>query len=119
MVDVAPRAIDALLDAINTKQPDLARDLTIALARSIPRCPACGAMQFTVEQFTWNTQTYDAVADEWGLSNYVYESEYPLAAKCADCETDCTALAVRTRITAFYHEPDWSRYERQEEVARG
>lgn len=59
-------------------------------------CPSCGGVNFHCQQYTWNEQPFEVLADgnlDWGVSsNYDYENEIPIAVVCEDCETDCTEL---------------------------
>ena len=72
------------------------------------KCPKCGSQRFLVSQLTWNEQPYDAERDEWGSSDHGMEYEdYPLSAKCAECDADCTGILLKAEATTFYREPDW------------
>ena len=83
------------------EQPTLI-DPTPAEGPEAPLTCPCGSTVFDVGQYTWNTQQFDAGADDWGSSDYSYEDEIVVHVKCADCETDVTDQAIAKGWRIFH-----------------
>ena len=79
-------------------------------------CPACGHTEFTVGQWQWATQTYDALTDQWGSSRFAYEGDQVVGLHCVNCESDCTAAAMAAGWE-LVHDTPLVRHDQREGVA--
>jgi hypothetical protein len=77
---------------------------------------ACGSHEFTVGQWQWATQAYDADRDEWGSSQFAYEGDQVVQVVCTHCEADCTPIAMAAGWDVV-HDTSLERHDQREGVA--
>jgi hypothetical protein len=87
--DVSAERTNALADKQDQRRKDRAE-------RPI-RCPGCKRtdIDIVVGQYTWNTQDYTPSQDDWSVSDYYYEGDKQIAARCRHCDTDLTMYLLR------------------------
>ncbi len=93
MVDFdTDRSIEAV-NAVTAKQDQHLKDRT----EHPIRCPGCKRtdIDIAVGQYTWNTQDYTPSNDDWHGSDYDYEGDKVIAARCRHCDTDLTMYLLR------------------------
>jgi hypothetical protein len=89
------------IDAIRARA---ARQRQYAPTRRLPTltCPGCRTRNPIIEygQYTWNVQYFTPVKDDWSTSDYSYEGDVVLHAKCAKCEYPLTQYLQRRNAQA-------------------